>query len=80
MDIKAIKMLAQEKTAEELQALADEFENSGILPKNIQKDPAEYLSDLLQALEVRLLVDSGLSLGDAVREFSKRVRQSMNTN
>jgi hypothetical protein len=78
VDIKAIKRLAQEKSAQELGLMADEFENSGNLPPGIEKEPEEYLSDLLQAMEVRLLIDSGLTLADAVREFSKRVRSSVN--
>jgi hypothetical protein len=77
MDIKEIKRLAQEKSAAELEQLATAFEESGELPVGVDKDPEEYLSALLQACEVRKLVDGGLSLGDAVREFSKRVRSSI---
>ncbi len=77
MDIKEIKRLAQEKSAVELEQLATAFEESGELPVGVDKDPEDYLSALLQACEVRKLVDGGSSLGDAVREFSKRVRSSI---
>ncbi len=77
MDIKEIKRLAQEKSATELEKLAVAFEESGELPTGVNQDPEHYLSALLQACEVRKLVDGGLSLGDAVREFSKRVRSSI---
>ncbi len=77
MDIKEIKRLAQEKSAAELEKLAVAFEESGELPAGVDTEPEVYLSALLQACEVRKLVDGGLSLGDAVREFSKRVRSSI---
>lgn len=74
MDIKTIKELAQKHTAAELFAFADMLENTGKVPCSQKEDCNEIMSDLLQAAEVRTLVDGGMSLQDAVREFSKRVR------
>lgn len=74
MDIKAIKELAQKHTSQELMAFADMLENTGKVPCSEKADASEIMSDLLQAAEVRGLVDGGMSLQDAVRDFSKRVR------
>lgn len=74
MDIKAIKELAQKHTLAELMAFADELESKGVVACSQKSDCNEIMSDLLQAAEVRGLVDGGMSLQDAVREFSKRVR------
>jgi hypothetical protein len=77
MDIKEIKRLAQEHTAAELEHQAQAIEETGEAPKGSSKDAEGALSDVLQALEVRKLLDQGLPLGDAVRQFSSRVRQSI---
>ncbi len=74
MDIKSIKALATQHTAAELDGMAEAVESSGSTPPDVSKDPGEYLSDLLQAKEVRVLVDEGTPLNEAVRAFSKRVR------
>lgn len=74
MDIKAIKELAQTYTTAELMGFADTLESTGSVSCSQKQDCNEIMSDLLQAAEVRGLMDSGLSLQDAVREFSKRVR------
>lgn len=79
MDIKAIKALASAHSSAELEKMATQFEESGIVPEPSTKSPEEYLSDLLQACEVKRLVESGQLLSDAIREFSKRVRGSINT-
>lgn len=77
MDIKAIKELAQKYTSTELFAFADVLESRGKVSCSEKSDVNEIMSDLLQAAEVRALVDSGLILQDAVREFSKRVRGTL---
>lgn len=74
MDIAAIKELAQKYTQKELLAYADELEQFGSCKVTTKTDPDAVMSDLLQAAEVRGLVDNGMSLQEAVREFSKRVR------
>lgn len=74
MDIKAIKELAQNYSVPELEACVLELENQGRCRCTTKADAHEAMSDLLQSLEVRSLVDGGMTLQDAVREFSKRVR------
>jgi hypothetical protein len=74
MDIKSIKDLAQKYTVDELNKFADEFENSGVPPIKTQDDPGEQMSDYLMGAELRELLDGGMALNEAVREFSKRVR------
>lgn len=74
MDIKSIKDLAQKYTFEELTKFADEFENTGVAPIKTQEDPGSQMSDYLMGAELRFLMDQGLPLNEAVREFSKRVR------
>lgn len=74
MDIKAIKDLAQKYTVEELNLFADEFERTGVAPVKTQEDPGDQMSDYLQAAELRSYIDNGMSVMEATREFSKRVR------
>lgn len=74
MDIKSIKELAQKYTTEELGKFADEFESSGVAPVKTQEDPGEQMSDYLMGAELRSLLDKGMNINEAVREFSKRVR------
>ena len=74
MDIKSIKELAQKYSVEELNKFADEFEASGIPPVKTQEDPGSQMSDYLMGAELRLLLDQGMNINEATREFSKRVR------
>ena len=74
MDIKSIKELAQKYTVEELNRFADEFESTGEAPLKTQDDPGSQMSDYLMGAELRALMDQGLTLNEAIREFSKRVR------
>lgn len=74
MDIKSMKDLASQYTADQLEQFAKDLEEKGECPLKTKEDLGDLLSDLLQAREVRLLMDQGLSLNEAVREFSKRVR------
>ena len=74
MDIKSIKDLAQKYTVDELNAFADEFENTGVAPVKTQEDDGDQMSDYLQAAELRSYLDNGMGLMEATREFSKRVR------
>lgn len=77
MDIKVIKELAVKYSVAELFHFADELENSGktTCPECLQKtDLNALMSDFLQSAEVRGLMDGGMPLNEAVREFSKRVR------
>ena len=74
MDIKSIKDLAEKYRVEELNKFADEFEASGVAPVPTQEDPGDQMSDYLQAAELGSYIDQGLSVNEAVREFSKRVR------
>jgi hypothetical protein len=77
MDVKVLKDLAQRYTSEELNKFADEFESTGIAPVKTQEDPGDQMSDYLQAAEIRNYLDKGMSLNEAMREFSKRVRGVM---
>lgn len=74
MDIKSIKELAQKHTVEELNKFADDFESTGVAPVKTQEDAGDQMSDYLQAVELRSYLDQGMSLIEATREFSKRVR------
>lgn len=75
MDVKNMKMLAEKHSFEELQKFADEFESTGVAPVKTSEDPGDQMSDYLMAAEIRFLMDKeNLSLQEAVREFSKRVR------
>lgn len=74
MDLKAIKELAQKYTQEQLNHQVSELEETGKCTCSEKADPGEVMSDLLQALEVRKAVDSGQTLQEAIRDFSRRVR------
>lgn len=74
MDIKSIKELAQKYTRDELLRFADDYEASGVPPIKTQDDPGDQMSDYLVAAEVRELLDKGMNINEATREFSKRVR------
>lgn len=74
MDIKALRELAQKYTVDELNGFVTQLENTGKCDGWHKDDPSDVMSDLLQAIEVRQAVDSGMSVQEAVREFSKRVR------
>jgi hypothetical protein len=78
MDIKALRELAQQYTVDQLNAFVEELENTGRCSCSQKEDPFEVMSDLLQAMEVRRSVDAGMSLQEAVRDFSKRVRAVLN--
>lgn len=74
MDVKMVKELAQKHTVEELFKFADDFEATGVAPVKTQEDAGDQMSDYLQAAELRGYLDKGLSINDALREFSKRIR------
>ena len=74
MDIKALRDLAQNYSVDQLNEFVTELENTGRCACSKKDDAFEIMSDLLQAIEVRRSVDSGMSLQEAVRDFSKRVR------
>lgn len=75
MDIKSIKQLAEKYSSLELQKMAEEFEVTGNAPVTTQSDPGDQLSDYLQACEVKQLMEkNSWDLQQALREFSKRVR------
>jgi hypothetical protein len=75
MDIKSVKELAQNHTFEELTKFADQFEETGVAPVKTQEDAGAQMSDYLMGAELRFLLDKGLPMNEAVREFSKRVRE-----
>lgn len=74
MDVKSVKELAQKYTVDELNSFADAFEATGNAPVKTQEDSGEQMSDYLMAAEMRAYLDKGMSMNDALREFSKRVR------
>ncbi|MFL5784686.1 MAG: DUF6952 family protein [Bacteriovoracaceae bacterium] len=75
MDVKNMKMLAEKYTFDELQKFADDFENTGVPPVKTSEEPGDQMSDYLMAAEIRFLMDKEqISLQEALREFSKRVR------
>lgn len=77
MDIKEIKRLAQTHSVAELESMASTIEDTGLPPEGSTKEAGECLSDVLQALEVRRLMEQGSPLVEAVRHFSARVRQTL---
>ena len=78
MDLKTIKDFAEKYSRDELYKFADELEQKGSVSISTKSDVNEVMSDLLQAAEVRgLMDDKKLSLQEAVREFSKRVRAAI---
>lgn len=74
MDIKAIKQLAEKYDIPTLEKCIEQLELSGKCDCCEKPDPADTMSDLLQAIEVRALTEKGHSLQEAVRELSRRVR------
>lgn len=78
MNLKNIKQLATDYSANELYTFADELEAGKTPSIKTHDDPVEQMNDYLQAAEVRKIMDSGSDLNTAVREFSKRVRSSIN--
>jgi hypothetical protein len=74
MDVKSVKELAQKFTVDELNKFADDFESTGTAPVKTQDDANEQMSDYLMAAELRGYIDQGMSVNDALREFSKRMR------
>ena len=75
MDVKNMKMLAEKYSFDELQQFADTFEHTGTAPVKTSEDPGDQMSDYLMAAEIRFLMDKEkISLQEALREFSKRVR------
>lgn len=75
MDVKNMKMLAENYSFEELQTLADQFELTGVAPVKTSEDAGDQMSDYLMAAEIRFLMDNKkIPLQEALREFSKRVR------
>lgn len=74
MDVKSVKELAQKYSSHELLKMADDFEATGVAPVKTQEDAGEQMSDYLQAAELSQLLDQGMNINEAVREFSKRVR------
>lgn len=75
MDVKNMKMLAENYSFEELQTLADQFEHTGVAPVKTSEDAGDQMSDYLMAAEIRFLMDKEkITLQEALREFSKRVR------
>lgn len=75
MDAKNIKELASNYSFDELQKFADAFESTGVAPVKTSDDPGDQMSDYLMAAEVRFFMDEkNLSVQEALREFSKRVR------
>lgn len=74
MDAKNIKDLAQKYTFDELNGFADTFDHTGVAPVKTQEDAGAQMSDYLMAAELRFLMDKGMNVNEALREFSKRVR------
>ena len=75
MDVKNMKMLAEKYSFDELQKFADDFENTGVAPVKTSEDAGDQMSDYLMAAEIRFLMDKEkITLQEALREFSKRVR------
>lgn len=75
MDVKNMKMLAEKYTFDELQKFADDFENTGVAPVKTSEEAGDQMSDYLMAAEIRFLMDKEkITLQEALREFSKRVR------
>lgn len=74
MDVKTVKELAQKFSPHELLQFADQFEATGVPPVKTKEDPGEQMSDYLQAAELGQLIEQGMTVNEALREFSKRIR------
>jgi hypothetical protein len=76
MKIPEIKRLVGEHGAEELDAAANAFEETGQSPIEVNgDDDGDKLTNLLIAAQVRARVDGGESLQQALRDVSKSVRE-----
>jgi hypothetical protein len=75
MDVKNMKMLAENYSFDELQKFADDFESTGVAPVKTSDDAGDQMSDYLMAAEIRFVMDKeNKTLQEALRDFSKRVR------
>lgn len=75
MIVSEIRRLAEKHSLEELQSAADEFEKSRQNLLQVKgKDDGEIMSNYLAAAFVREQMNQGLSLNEAVRQYSARVR------
>jgi hypothetical protein len=75
MDLKAIKELSTKFSVPELEQCASDLETQGVCTCSSKSDPADAMSDVLQALElVNIMAEKGMTQQEALREFSKRVR------
>ena len=57
MDVKNMKMLAEQYSFEELQTFADQFESTGVAPVKTSEDAGDQMSDYLMAAEIKFLMD-----------------------
>lgn len=75
MILAVVKELVSKHTRTELDEAAALFEKDRSNPLNVEgKDEGEILSNLLVASFVKSRVDKGVSVQDAIREYSSRVR------
>ena len=78
MKLPVIRKLAETKTISELQLAEEAILNDTELPFLIEGDDrGEQLTHVLSAIEILQMVESGETLVHSIREFSKRVRDSI---
>lgn len=75
MIVSVVRDLVSKFTKPELDEAISKFESSRENALNVEgHDDGEKLSNLLAASAIRARVDKGMSLNDALREHSARVR------
>ena len=75
MILSVVKELVSKYTKPEIDAAIERFESSLENILGVEgKDDGEKLSNLLAAVQIRERMDKGMSLNDAIREHSQRVR------
>jgi len=75
MILPVIRDLATKYTSEELNRAALQFEEKGENTYEVKgKDEGEVLTNLLMAAEIRVKVEAGTPLADAVRDFTRMVQ------
>lgn len=75
MDIREIKKIAQRYTPEQIEGCITRQVETGKNRCIEDEETEKIVNDLSKAVVVRELVDSGMSLADALRELARRMRR-----
>lgn len=81
MILAAVKELVTKHTKTEIDEAITRFENTLENTLNVPgADDGEKLSNLLAASQIKARMDKGMSMNDAIREHSQRVRSILSKN